>query len=116
MTDKQRELICTIAGISEIGELSNGYNTFNSLYRQRMVLFAALVKVYKDKAWKSRAFEDGSIVGWNREFIVGIDTPQGTYARIFKSEYWKLFECVELDKAKHWDGHTDDDVEKLLSL
>lgn len=33
-----------------IGEMSDGHHTFNGLYYQRMVLFAALVKVYKDKA------------------------------------------------------------------
>lgn len=116
MTDKQKELICTIAGVQEIGELSDGYHTFNSLYRQRMVLFAALVKAYKDKAWKSWKHEDGKECFGGGWFIVGIDTPQGCYTYHYKGDYWRMFECVALERAKHWDGHTDEDVERLLSL
>ncbi len=29
---------------------------------------------------------------------------------------WDLFNCKELDKAPEWDGHTDEDVKRLLSL
>ena len=27
-----------------------------------------------------------------------------------------MFQCKELEMAKEWDGHTDKDVERLLSL
>jgi hypothetical protein len=27
-----------------------------------------------------------------------------------------LFDCVELERGKHWDGHTEEDVTRLLSL
>ena len=99
-----------------IGEMSDGYHTFNGLYYQRMVLFAALVKAYKDKAWKSWKHEDGKPCfdgGW---FIVGIDTPQGSYTYHYEDKYWSWFECEELPVAKHWDGHTEEDVTRLLSL
>ena len=43
-----------------IGEISDGYHTFNGLYYQRMVLFSALVNAYSDKSWKSWKHEDGS--------------------------------------------------------
>ena len=29
---------------------------------------------------------------------------------------WDLFECTEIDKGPKWDGHTDKDVTRLLSL
>jgi hypothetical protein len=99
-----------------IGEMSDGYHTFNGLYYQRMVLFAALVKAYKDKAWKSWKHEDGKPCfdgGW---FIVGIDTPQGSYTYHYEDKYWNWFDCEELPVAKHWDGHTEEDVTRLLSL
>lgn len=100
-----------------IGEMSDGYHTFNGLYYQRMVLFAALVKVYKDKAWKSWRHEDGELCfGKDNYFIVGIDTPQGSYTYHYHGEYWDLFDCEELPVAKHWDGHTEKDVTRLLSL
>ena len=100
-----------------IGDLSDGYHTFNGLYYQRMILFAALVKVYKDKAWKSWRHEDGELCfGKDNYFIVGIDTPQGSYTYHYHGEYWELFDCEELPVGKHWDGHTEEDVTRLLSL
>lgn len=99
-----------------IGEMSDGYHTFNGLYYQRMVLFASLVNAHQDKAWKSWKHEDGKPCfdgGW---FIVGIDTPQGSYTYHYEDKYWNWFECEELPVAKHWDGHTEEDVTRLLTL
>ena len=99
-----------------IGEMSDGYHTFNGLYYQRMVLFAALVIAHNDKAWKSWRHEDGNLCfdgGW---FIVGIDTPKGSYTYHYEDKYWNWFDCEELPVAKHWDGHTEKDVTRLLSL
>lgn len=120
MTDneiKRRKAICDAAGVDEIGELSDGFHTFNSLYEQRMILFAALVKAYKDKAWKSYRHEDGEYCFGGGWFIVGIDTPEGSYTYHYENKYWNLFECVDLPRAKHWDGHTEADAEtRLMSL
>lgn len=99
-----------------IGEMSDGYHTFNGLYYQRMVLFAALVKAHKDKAWKSWRHEDGELCFGGGWFIVGIDTPQGRYTYHYEDKYWNWFECQELPVAKHWDGHTEEDATRLLSL
>ena len=99
-----------------IGEMSDGYHTFNSLYYQRMVLFAALVKSHKDKAWKSWKHESGELCFGGGWFIVGIDTPEGSYTYHYESKDWDKFDCMELPVAKHWDGHTEEDVTRLLSL
>jgi len=99
-----------------IGEMSDGYHTFNGLYYQRMILFAALVKAYKDKAWKSHRHEDGELCFGGGWFIVGIDTPQGSYTYHYEAKDFDLFDCEELPVAKHWDGHTEADVTRLLSL
>lgn len=32
--------------LGEIGEVSDGFHTFNSLYHQRLILFAALVNAF----------------------------------------------------------------------
>ena len=110
------EEICKSYGISDIGEFSDGYHTFNSLYKQRMILFAVLVKTYKSKAWKSWKHEDGLDCFGGGWFIVGIDTPAGTYTYHYEAKDWDKFDCKILDKAKHWDGHDDSDVERLFSL
>ena len=116
LSEEQIEQICKIANIDDIGELSDGFHTFNSLYYQRAILFATIVNTYKELAWKSKKHEDGQFCFGGGWFIVGIDTPNGSYTYHYEMEYWDLFDCRELPRAKHWDGHTDEDVTRLLSL
>ena len=100
------------------GEISDGYHTFNQLYHQRAVLFATIVNQNKSRSWKSYKHSDGQYCfDSNGEwFIVGIDTPQGTYTYHYSKEYWNMFDCQELEYGKKWDGHTEEDVIRLLSL
>jgi hypothetical protein len=102
----------------DVGELSDGYHTFNQLYHQRAVLFACIVRQNKNKAWKSFKHSDGKYCfDSNGEwFIVGVDTPQGSYTYHYAKEYWDMFDCQELECGKEWDGHTEEDVTRLLSL
>jgi len=119
MTDIERErinTICEVAGISEIDDLSDGFHTFRQLYYQRMMLFAVIVKQNKDMAWKSLRHEDGELCFGGGWFIVGIDTPEGSYTYHYENKYFDLFDCEILDYGKHWDGHTEKDVTRLLSL
>ena len=120
MTDTERariKAICEVANVKDIGELSDGFHTFNGLYEQRMILFAALVKAYKDKAWKSYRHEDGEWCFGGGWFIVGIDTPEGSYTYHYENKYWDMFDCIDLPRAPHWDGHTEADAEtRLMSL
>lgn len=119
MTDvemKRLQAICDVANVKDIEDLSDGFHTFNSLYEQRMYLFAALVNAYKDKAWKSLKHEDGEPCFGGDWFIVGIDTPKGSYTYHYGIQYWDVFDCEVLPRAKHWDGHTDKDVTRLMSL
>ena len=120
MTDEMRvreEAICRAAKVSSIGEVSDGFHTFNGLYEQRMILFAALVKAYKDKAWKSYRHADGEYCFGGGWFIVGIDTPEGSYTYHYENKYWDMFDCMELPISKPWDGHNEADAKtRLMSL
>lgn len=119
MTDTERErinAICEVAGVAEIDDLSDGFHTFRQLYYQRMMLFATIVKQNKDKAWKSLRHEGGELCFGGGWFIVGIDTPKGSYTYHYENKYFDLFDCEILDYGKHWDGHTEKDVTRLLSL
>ncbi len=109
MTSKEKELLAK-------GELSDGYHTFNDLYYQRCMLFATIVNTYSKLAWKSHRHENGELCFGGGWFIVGIDTPDGSYTYHYENKYWDLFDCEELEYSKHWDGHTDKDVTRLLSL
>ena len=102
----------------DTGEISDGYHTFNQLYHQRAILFATIVNQNADIAWKSYKHSDGKYCfDSNGEwFIVGIDTPAGSYTYHYSKEYWDYFKCKELECGKEWDGHTEEDVTRLLSL
>lgn len=103
----------------DMGEVSDGYHTFNQLYHQRAVLFATIVNNFKHYSWKSLKHEDNKYCfdSDGKWFIVGIDTPKGSYTYHYETDkYWNMFDCEVLKCAKHWDGHTEEDVTRLLSL
>lgn len=101
----------------ENGTLSDGYHTFNDLYYQRCVLFATICNLNKNIAWKSKRHSDGKkCFDSDNWFIVGIDTPEGSYTYHYEMKYWNLFDVQELELGKKWDGHTEKDVTRLLSL
>lgn len=102
--------------LEDIGDFSDGYHTFNDLYYQRCVLFATIVNMNKSKAWKTRYHEDGEPCFGGGWFLVTVDTPKGSYGYHYEDKYWDMFDCKELEIAKPWDGYTEEDVYRLLSL
>lgn len=101
---------------NDIGNFSDGFHTFNGLYHQRAVLFATIVNQNKNNAWKTHRHEDGELCFGGGWFLVTVETPQGAYGYHYEDKYWDMFDCEELLKAKHWDGYTEEDVERLLSI
>ena len=114
----RRKAICAIAGADDICDVSDGYHTFNQLYHQRAILFAVIVNQNKDISWKSWKHSDGTYCfdSPNEWFIVGIDTPEGSFTYHYSKEYWDMFKCKELDTGKVWDGHTEEDITRLFSI
>lgn len=98
----------------QIGEISDGYHTFNELYYHRMVLFAVILNKNKNLGWKSKKHADGTM--YDNNFICGVRTPKGMYTYHYNLEYWELFKVKELERAPEWDGHKPEDVTRLLSL
>lgn len=99
-----------------IDNFSDGYHTFNDLYNQRLILTATIVNLIPRRCWKTKRHEDGDECFGGGWFLVTIETPEGNYGYHYENKYWDLFKCKELEKAKHWDGYTDKDVGRLLSL
>lgn len=94
---------------TDMGNVSDGYHTFNELYDHRAALFSVICHDHKDLAWKSKLHHDGSM--YEGMFIVGINTPLGTATYHYDiNPYWYLFDVKELDKAPEWDGHTPADA------
>jgi hypothetical protein len=96
-------------------ETSDGCHTFDELYYHRAVLFAALCRTHRSRVWRAKLHNDGTMdEGY---FIAGISTPEGHFTYHCRLEHWNLFDSVrELERAPIWDGHTSEDVTRLLSL
>ena len=99
-----------------VGQVSDGYHTFDDLYNQRLYLFATIVNLKPSFAWKSKKHEDDNLCFGGGWFVVGINTPAGPYTYHYEEKHWDLFKCKELDKAPLFDGHTSENVDRLMSL
>lgn len=106
----------TIIPKSGIGDMSDGYHTFNELYHHRALLFATICNMHPDKAWKAKKHDDGSM--YDGMFIVGIETASGQATYHYDIEpYWDVFHVRELEKAPVWDGHTPEEaLQRITTL
>ena len=100
MTDDQKDM----------GEVSDGYHTFNELYEHRHELWIALCASRSRNAWRSEVDGSGKCMeGW---FLLGmyrLDGRQISYH--LPNRLWdRCGFAVTLDQAPPWDGHTSNDV------
>lgn len=108
----------------DIGELSDGYHSFNELYRYRLlynaVFFNELAKRGIYKVLKSKRHNDGEECFGGGWFIVMAELPTGQISNHYELKDWDLFKCNEVEVAPKWDGHTPQDVadriEKYIML
>ena len=101
-----------------IGQISDGYHTFDELYAHRCALFIALLDYIKvsgvgPPVWKSKFHADGSMFeGW---FVAGIGTLAGNQITYhLPIHLWDKVHVRPRGKAPKWDGHTSADVVKRL--
>jgi hypothetical protein len=98
-----------------MGEVSDGFHTFNELYEHRCSLFLALMAGYPRISWISKKHEDGS--EWGGWFIAGMQLRTGDVTYHLPSKMWDLAVATEarvLSTAPHWDGHTPANVVERL--
>lgn len=98
----------------DMGEVSDGYHTFNELYEHRTTLFSIILNQNKDKGWKSKLHDDGTM--FDNYFIAGITTPEGEYTYHQSMDWWDKFDVEERERAPAWDGHKPEDITRLYSL
>lgn len=102
-------------GKSILKNVTDGYHTFDELYYHRMVLSKLVFEVYKQYAWKSWLHSDGTM--FEGSFIVGVSIPGiGDYSYHYDAQYFDFFDVPEVDRAPEYDGHTPDNVKRLLGL
>lgn len=99
---KNFEMSFDVTKIEKMGDMSDGYHSFNELYYHRMMLFSVICNTYKDIAWKSWKHDDETM--YDDYFIVGIDTEEGQYTYHYHKDYWDNFKVKELEYAPIWDG------------
>lgn len=95
----------------EVGEVSDGFHTFNELYEHRQALFVALANRCKGLAWKSRFHADGRMFGGPEDwFVAGLRLHSGDITYHLEGRFWDGLKVPELERAPEWDGHTPSDV------
>lgn len=97
------------------GEISDGYHTFNELYRYRMLYNAAFFNLLPRKCvHKSRKHNDGEPCFGGGWFIVMANLPTGQISNHYELKYWDLFQIPEREVADEWDGHTPEEAADRL--
>lgn len=97
----------------DIGDVSDGYHTFNELYHHRAVLFSIICNQNARYAWKSKLHSDGTM--YDDMFIVGMNLPikGSVYPISYHYDiypYWDMFKVKEIERAPVFDGYTPWDV------
>lgn len=101
----------------DTGSISDGYHTFDELYRHRTILMLALMQAYPLLAWYSATHDDGTM--YEGMFIVGMNLPSGRITYHLECDPWwevvSKSRVYELIRAPAYDGHTSDDVIERLT-
>lgn len=106
-----------------MGDVSDGYHTFNELYEFRMLYNAEFFNVlaylhdeYRvgERPVKSKRHSDGELCFGGGWFVVVAQLPTGQVSNHYEMQDWGLFQIDEVEKAPEWDGHTPQDVIKRL--
>lgn len=99
-------------------KVSDGYHSFEELYKYRMLYNAAFFNSIKDKynVYKSRKHSDGELCFGGGWFIVIAELPTGQISNHYNMEDWLLFKIPVKEKADPWDGHTPEEAASRLTL
>jgi len=99
----------------DMGEVSDGYHTFNELYYYRMLYNAAFFNLLpKECVHKSKRHHTGEECFGGGWFIVMASLPTGQVSNHYELKDWELFKVTEKEFADEWDGHTPQEAAKRL--
>lgn len=110
--------------VGKTGDVSDGYHTFDELYRYRMLynaLFFNTLQTWQmdegDQGFdlhKSKKHSDGELCFGGGWFVVVAQLPTGQITNHYELKDWDLFDIPERKKAKKWDGHTPEQVAERI--
>lgn len=100
---------------TDMGEVSDGYHTFNELYYYRMLYNAAFFNLLpKEWVHKSKRHHTGEECFGGGWFIVMANLPTGQVSNHYELKDWDLFQVPEKEFADEWDGHTPQEAAERL--
>lgn len=112
------EVLLEIASLlqeQDMGEVSDGYHTFNELYYYRMLYNAAFFNLLpKEWVHKSKRHHTGEECFGGGWFIVMANLPTGQISNHYELKDWDLFKVPEKEFADEWDGHTPQEAAERL--
>ena len=102
--------------VENTGNISDGYHTFDELYKHRCLLFIGLMRSNPKMSWRANNHYDGSnFIGW---FVTGMELPTGQISYHLPGNMWTLLDNCDIQTDSNapfeFDGHTANDV--LLRL
>jgi len=110
-----KSFITSLQQEQDMGEVSDGYHTFNELYYYRMLYNAAFFNLLpKDMVHKSKRHHTGEECFGGGWFIVMANLPTGQVSNHYELKDWDLFRVPEKEFADEWDGHTPQEAAKRL--
>jgi len=93
----------------DVGEVSDGFHTFEELYEHRNALFIALLKCNVPISWRAKYHQDGSM--FEGFFVAGMGLPTGQISYHLPLTLWdELSEIHTMEEGPKWDGHTPSEV------
>ncbi len=104
------QALASLAAVQPIsGDTSDGYHTFNELYRHRCLLFAwVLLLNHKRNVFKTLKNDAGEEYdGW---FIGAMNTQFGQISYHLPDSLWDLLPITTHERNSTYDGHTSLDV------
>jgi hypothetical protein len=100
------------------GDASDGFHTFDELYRYRLLYNAALFNEWAARSahdvHKSWVHDDGLPCFGGGWFIVVAQLPTGQISNHYAAEHWALFQVEERTPPAPYDGHSPADVADRL--
>lgn len=113
--DDIRSFITSLQQEQDMGEVSDGYHTFNELYYYRMLYNAAFFNILpKEWVHKSKRHHTGEECFGGGWFIVTANLPTGQVSNHYELKDWDLFKVPEREIADEWDGHTPQEAAKRI--
>lgn len=108
-------LIDSLEQEQDMGNVSDGYHTFNELYYYRMLYNAAFFNLLpKEWVHKSKRHHTGEECFGGGWFIVMANLPTGQISNHYELKDWDLFKVPEKEFADEWDGHTPQETAERL--